>query len=785
MEQHVLHTLEYDKVIAMLSDQASSTLGKERARALVPYTTLEEAQLAQQATAEAAAVLRLKGSVPLGGIRDIRPCLQRARLGGMLSPQELLDIASTIHAGRRLKSFLLDLAEAHELPLLAGWAAQIDGLRPLEEAIKQCIDEHGEVVDDASVELRRIRQEARSLEARIRERLEQMTRSASYQKMLMENIITIRQDRYVIPVKQEYRHVFGGIVHDQSASGATLFIEPEAVVGLNNTLRETRLKEEREVERILLRLGAGVAEAGASLQTNLEMLGELDFAFAKAQLGISLRATIPRLNDRGYLRFKKARHPLIPQAEVVPIDVELGKTYRAIVITGPNTGGKTVSIKTIGLLSLMAMAGLPIPAEEDSEAAVFSSVFADIGDEQSIEQSLSTFSSHMTNIIHILNAMDERSLVIFDELGAGTDPAEGAALAMAILDHVVERGARLLATTHYSELKAYAYNRPEVVNASVEFDVTTLKPTYRLLVGVPGRSNAFAIARRLGLSEEIIAAARRAISEEDNQVESMIASLERNARTAEQKRREAEALRAEAEELRRQLEEERNRFAEEKNRLLEKAEEEARIAVQLAKEEAERIIRELRELQAEGAAIKEHQLIAAKKRLDEAVLDLDEEKVKKQKPKAGGAGQPKAGDEVMVHSFGQRGTVLEQTGEQEYLVQIGIMKMKVKQDELSVLKQAKAEPAVRYPAVKARVGNVKLELDLRGCRVEEGLQEVDRYLDEVLLAGLHTVSIIHGHGTGALRKAVHDFLRSHRNVKSFRLGGQGEGGVGVTIVELQ
>jgi len=515
------------------------------------------------------------------------------------------------------------------------------------------------------------------------------------------------------------------------------------------------------------------------------MLGELDFAFAKAQLGISLRATIPRLNDRGYLRFKKARHPLIPQAEVVPIDVELGKTYRAIVITGPNTGGKTVSIKTIGLLSLMAMAGLPIPAEEDSEAAVFSSVFADIGDEQSIEQSLSTFSSHMTNIIHILNAMDERSLVIFDELGAGTDPAEGAALAMAILDHVVERGARLLATTHYSELKAYAYNRPEVVNASVEFDVTTLKPTYRLLVGVPGRSNAFAIARRLGLSEEIIAAARRAISEEDNQVESMIASLERNARTAEQKRREAEALRAEAEELRRQLEEERNRFAEEKNRLLEKAEEEARIAVQLAKEEAERIIRELRELQAEGAAIKEHQLIAAKKRLDEAVLDLDKEKVKKQQPKAGGAGQPKAGDEVMVHSFGQRGTVLEQTGEQEYLVQIGIMKMKVKQDELSVLKQAKAEPAVRYPAVKARVGNVKLELDLRGCRVEEGLQEVDRYLDEVLLAGLHTVSIIHGHGTGALRKAVHDFLRSHRNVKSFRLGGQGEGGVGVTIVELQ
>ncbi|MBO8164455.1 MAG: endonuclease MutS2 [Brevibacillus sp.] len=784
MDQRVLNTLEYDKVISRLVEKASSTLGKERASRLVPYTTMEEVLQAQRSTEEAAAVLRMKGSVPLGGIRDIRQPLQRARLRSVLSPAELLDVASTVYAGRRLKTFLLQAAEECQLSMLASFAQQIDGLRELEEEIRKCIDEHGEVVDSASAELRRVRQEIRVLESRIRERLETILRSASYQKMLMETIITIRGDRYVIPVKQEYRHVFGGIVHDQSASGATLFIEPEAVVSMNNTLREARLKEEREVERILLRLTEKVAEAVDPLTVNVEMLAELDFAFAKAEFGSSLKATIPRLNDQGVIRLKKARHPLIADEQVVPIDVELGKEYRAIIITGPNTGGKTVSIKTIGLLTLMAMAGLPIPAEEESEAAVFSSVFADIGDEQSIEQSLSTFSSHMTNIIRILESMDERSLVIFDELGAGTDPTEGAALAMAILDHVVQRGARLVATTHYSELKAYAYDRPEVINASVEFDVETLRPTYRLLIGVPGRSNAFAIAARLGLAEEIIAAARRSISEEDSQVETMIASLERNTLTAQRERLEAEALRREAEELRRQLEEERARFAEEKNRLLEKAEEEARIAVQLAKEEANAIIRELRELQAEGVEIKEHKLIEAKKRLDDAVLELDKETVKKP-PKAVRAVRPKAGDEVMVHSFGQRGVVLEQASEDEYLVQIGIMKMKVKQSDLSVLKQSQNQPTSRFTAVKARKGSVKMELDLRGYRVEEGLAEVDRYLDEVLLAGLQTVSIIHGHGTGALRKAVHDFLRGHRSVKSFRLGGQGEGGVGATIVELK
>ncbi|KZE54705.1 recombination and DNA strand exchange inhibitor protein [Brevibacillus parabrevis] len=785
MEQRVLKTLEYDKIIALLVDKASCTYGKEKAAELTPFVQLDEVKIAQQGTQEAATVLRLKGSAPLGGIRDIRSSVQRARLNAMLAPLELLDIASTIMAGRRLKNFLLDMCQDHDLPLLQQQAERIEGLRELEMEIRRCIDENGDVLDSASVELRQVRQEIRQVESRIREKLDQMTRSSSYQKMLMENIVTIRGDRFVIPVKQEYRHVFGGIVHDQSASGATLFIEPEVIVSMNNKLRELRLREEREVERILYILTEQVSFAVEALVENVDALTELDFLFAKAQLAWSMKAVCPKLNDRGYLQMRKARHPLIPREIVVPVDVELGGEYQAIVVTGPNTGGKTVSLKTIGLLSLMAMSGLHIPAEEESEMTVFSSVFADIGDEQSIEQSLSTFSSHMTNIISILEKMDEKSLVLFDELGAGTDPTEGAALAMSIIDHVIDSGARMVATTHYSELKAYAYDRPEVINASVEFDVQTLRPTYRLLVGVPGRSNAFAIARRLGLPEAIIEVARGSISEEDNQVESMIASLERNRKSAEADRNAAASLRREAEELRRQLDEERARFAEEKNKLMERAEEEARIAVQLAKEEAETIIRELREMRDDGVEIKEHRLIEAKKRLGNAVLELEKEKVKKP-ARAVRATQIKVGDEVMVTSFGQKGTVLEKVNNDEFLVQIGIMKMKVRRDDMNVQNSITQKPQTApYTSVNRRTASIKMDLDLRGYNVEDAIREMDQFLDDALLGGLHSVSIIHGHGTGVLRKGVHEYLRSHRNVKSFRLGGQGEGGVGATIAELK
>lgn len=784
MEQRVFKTLEYNKVIAMLEEKATSALGKEKAKLLIPFSTIDEVKAAQHATIEGATTLRIKGSVPLGGIRDIRSPIERSRLGSMLAPMELLDIASTIFAGRRLKTFLLELCDEEELPIIRMTAQRIEGLRELELLIKNCIDDNGDVMDGASVALRQIRQEIRSLESRIREKLDQLTRSATYQKMLMENIVTIRGDRFVIPVKQEYRNVFGGIVHDQSASGATLFIEPEATMTMNHKLREVKLKEEREVERILYELTEKTGEHVEELKENIDALAELDFIFAKAQLAYTMKASAPAINDRGYIRLKKARHPLIPKEVVVPIDLELGGEYKAIIVTGPNTGGKTVSIKTAGLFSLMVMAGLQIPAEEGSEMSIFSSVFADIGDEQSIEQSLSTFSSHLSNIISILAKMDERSLVLFDELGAGTDPTEGAALAMSIIDHVLQNGARLIATTHYSELKAYAYDRPDVMNASVEFDVQTLRPTYRLLIGVPGRSNAFAIARRLGLSPEIIEKARGSISEEENQVETMIASLERNKKSAERERQTAEALRREVEEVRKQLEEERNAFALEKNRLLEQAEEEARISVQLARKEAEQVIFELKSMRKEGVEIKEHRLIEAKKRLNNAVLELEKEKVKK--PKAVRATMVKVGDEVMVVSFGQKGSVIEKVTDKEFVVQIGIMKMKVRSDDMQVIKPSKQDqPHMQYTAVKASRDRVKMELDLRGYNVEDGIREIDHYLDEVLLAGLHSVSIIHGHGTGVLRKGVHGYLRNHRHVKAYRLGGQGEGGVGATIVELK
>ncbi|AKF92370.1 endonuclease MutS2 [Brevibacillus laterosporus] len=785
MERRILRTLEFNKIIAMLMEKTTSELGRELAESLEPFNHIDVVRHAQRQTEEASTVLRVKGSVPLGGIRNIRGPIQRARLNSILAPLELLDIATTLHAGRRLKQFINDISEEHELSILQSLVDRIEGLRDLETEIKRCIDDNGEVVDSASLELRQIRQEIRSSEARIREKLDQMTRSSSTQKMLMENIVTIRGDRFVIPVKQEYRSHFGGIVHDQSASGATLFIEPEVIVSMNNKLREARLKEEHEVERILYTLTVLVADHVDMLLENLSVLAELDFIFAKAQLAYSMKASSPKLNEKGYILLKKGRHPLIDPKVVVPLDVELGKEYTGIVVTGPNTGGKTVSIKTLGLLSLMTMAGLHIPAQEETEMAVFSSIFADIGDEQSIEQSLSTFSSHLTNIIRILDQMDEKSLVLFDELGAGTDPTEGAALAMSILDHVLAKGARLVATTHYSELKAYAYDTPEVVNASVEFDVQTLRPTYRLLVGVPGRSNAFAIASRLGLNEQIIDKARRSVSKEENQVEKMIASLESNKKTAEKEREDAENIRKQAEELRQQLEEERRQFAETKNRLLEKAEEEARVAVQLAREEAEEIIRELRQMRKEGVDFKEHRLIDAKKRLGNAVLELEKEKVKKP-AKAVRATQIKIGDEVMVESFGQKGTVLDKVSSTEYLVQLGIIKMKVKKDDMHVVKESvQPKKPVQYTTIKREANSVKLDLDLRGYNVEDSIQEIDRYLDDAVLAGFHKVSIIHGNGTGVLRKGVHEFLRRHRSVKSFRLGGQGEGGVGATIVELK
>ncbi|MFC7442899.1 endonuclease MutS2 [Laceyella putida] len=786
MEQWTLKSLEFNRVKEIVKEQAATVLGKEKIDHLQPTAVREEVERRLAETSEGMDLLRLKGDVPFGGIRDIRTAIRRAKMGGILNEAECLDIATTISGGRKVKSHLRQLeVETAALPRLRELTEQIESLDQLEEEIFACIDEHAVVKDQASTELRRIRQQMDAVRQQIQQTLNQMLRSSHYTKMMQEPLITQRFDRYVIPVKQEYRGQFGGIVHDQSSSGATLFIEPEAVVQLGNRLRELELSEEREVERILSLLTGKVQVMAEELSRNIALLAELDFIVARARYGYRVKGVCPAIAEDRVLMLKQARHPLIPREEVVPIDVEMGKRYRAVIITGPNTGGKTVTLKTIGLLALMTQSGLPIPAQEESVMPIFSGVFADIGDEQSIEQSLSTFSGHLTNIIQILQHLDEASLVLFDELGAGTDPTEGAALAMAILEHVIELGSMVVATTHYSELKLFAHTHPQAINASVEFDVETLRPTYRLLIGVPGRSNAFAISSRLGLPASIIETAKQHISIEENKLEEMIASLTTERKWAEEERKQAESLRHEAEELARDLRRQLDEWEEEKRHVKDKARREARDIVAKAQREAEEVLKELREwAKLRPQELKEHQLIEAKKRLDASIPEM--ELSKKTATRSAKPQKIKVGDEVLVLTVNQKGSVVEDLGNHEYQVQIGFLKMKVHRDQLE--KQAESnqkQMPKSHSTVKRSTSDVKPELDLRGKLVEEALMEIDQYLDKAILAGYKQISLIHGKGTGALRTGVQEFLRRHRSVKSYRLGAHGEGGSGVTVVELR
>lgn len=786
MNDKILNTLEFNKILNHLEEFAASELGVEKVKKLKPATSYEEVILLQKETDEAAHVLRLKGHAPLSGIYNINMHIKRAQIGGTLNPSEFVQVASTIHAGRSIKRFIEELMEDNglEIPILAGKVDEIAVMTPLEHDIKNAIDEGGEVLDSASPELRSIRQQKRRNETRIKEKLESLIRGKNAQKMLSDAIITIRNERYVIPVKQEYRSHYRGIVHDQSSSGQTLFIEPQAVVDLNNDLRELHVKENREIERILIDLSVKVAESADDLLILVKILESLDFIFAKARFGKAMKATRPRINDEGRIELFKARHPLIPPEDVVANDIALGTEYSTIVITGPNTGGKTITLKTVGLLTLMGQAGLHIPASEGSELTVFQEVFADIGDEQSIEQSLSTFSSHMVNIVDILKHVNHESLVLFDELGAGTDPQEGTALAISILDDVYSRGARVIATTHYPELKAYAYNREGVINASVEFNVETLRPTYRLLIGVPGRSNAFEISKRLGLSEDVITRAKSLIDTESNDVENMIASLEKSRREAEKDYEDAHFYLKNAEQLHQELQKQMVEFHERKRDMYEEAEQKAAEIVEKAKAESEEVISSLRKMRLEsGAQVKEHELIEARRRLDTAVPELDKGpgKLKSSKQKR----ELKAGDEVMITTFGRKGTLLEKTSQNEWLVQAGILKMKVAEKNMEFIKSEQKPEPKPLATVKGRDYHVGIELDIRGERYEDALLEVEKYIDDALLANYSRVSIIHGKGTGALRTGVTEYLKQHRAVKRIRLGEAGEGGSGVTVVEFK
>lgn len=783
MNERVLRVLEFDKIRNKIISLASCSLGKARAADLYPATDLQEVERSQAATEEGVTVYRLRGLIPLGGLHDIRGPVRRATMGGTLSAKELLDIADTIQGGRRLKKFLQDTHEQHPLPIMMELCEYIPELRDVEDEIRSCIDDNAVVRDTASQDLRRLRGEMRTVQARIKDKLESIIRSSSFQKMLQDPIITQRNDRYVVPLKVEYRGSFDGIVHDQSASGSTLFIEPAAVVQMSNSLRELEVKEAREIERILSALAAQIGTHGSELQDAQESLAELDFIFAKSNYANELRAVRPQMNEDGIVRVKRARHPLIAPKDVVPSDLRLGDDFLLLVITGPNTGGKTVTLKTFGLLSLMAMAGLHIPADDGSVMSTFDEVFADIGDEQSIEQSLSTFSSHMTNIVQILEQVNFRSLVLFDELGAGTDPTEGAALAMSILDFLHKRGVRTVATTHYSELKGYAFNEPNAINASVEFDVQSLRPTYRLMIGVPGRSNAFAISQRLGLRTDVIEAAKSRLTTEDVQVDELIRKLEHNQLIAEQERREAEELRRELEALRGEFEKERETFYAQKDKLMERAEEEARKAVRKAEKEAEEIVDELRRIAAEERGqIKEHRLIEMRKQLEDKAPKLKREsKPKQAKP----ADRPlQAGDHVTVVHLGQKGHIVDISGKQA-MVQIGMMKTKVRLDQLELLAPEVMPTRTVVGRKNSEPKHVKMELDLRGSNIEEGIHAVDKYIDDAIMAGLSTIHLIHGKGTGVLRTGIQDYLRGHRQVKSYRFGAEGEGGNGVTVVTLK
>ena len=784
MTDRTLRVLEFTKIRETLAARASTEMGRELCLALVPSSNPAEVRLWQEETEEAVSVLAYLGGHPIGGFADVRPQLALADKQATLAPRALLAIADMLRASRSARDALV--TDREDIPQLRSRAEGLSVLKNLERDISDAILSEDEIADNASAALADIRRHLRGATERIKDKLNQLVRNPGMAKYFQDPIITVRNNRYVLPVRAEYRANVPGLIHDQSASGATLFIEPMAAVEMGNELKQWELKERAEIERILAALTAEVAPHAQALREDVARLAELDFIFARGVLAREMSAVQPKINTEGYIDIRRGRHPLIDPDAVVPTDLWMGREFTSLIITGPNTGGKTVTLKTVGLLTLMAQAGLQVPAELGTELAVFENVFADIGDEQSIEQSLSTFSGHMTNIVAIMRDVTPRDLVLFDELGAGTDPTEGAALAQSILQRLLKIHVRTLATTHYSELKAFALSTPGVENASVEFNVETLRPTYRLSIGVPGKSNAFEISRRLGLQESLIEDARRLLSAEDVRFEDVIANAEYHRQVAEKERQLAEEaaqetirLRDEAERIRRETEEKRAAT-------VKKGKDEARRILESARREAEVIIADLKRMK-KDASVPDHEVNALRRRMEKDLDDLAE------RLPAGdpGTGKPpetvKPGDLVDVLTVNNRGTVLSAPAANgDVQVQVGILKMKV---NISQLRLAQAEKPKQQSTFRTHGGAmtrvVPLECDLRGMNLEEAIDATDLYLDEAVLAGLHEVTLVHGKGTGVLRSGIQKHLKKHRHVKSFRLGVYGEGEDGVTVVTLK
>ena len=793
MNEKALKTLEFDKIIEKVASFASSSVGKDMVRTLKPSNNIEEIKIWQKETSQAVSMILKKGSLKIGGLRDISPFLQRTAIGGALNFEELLNIADFLSACKRAKDYAKSENKYDVYDAIDPKFELIEPIESLDKEITRCIISDTEMSDDASQKLREIRRDIKQANERVRVELNKIIQSSTYKNMLQEPVITVKSDRYCIPVKSEYKNSFSGMVHDQSATGSTVFMEPTSVVMLNNKIKELHSDELQEINRILKKLSEMVNENRDILLSNLEILTEIDFIFAKGEYSISINGTEPIFNEKGYINIKKARHPLLDPTTVVSTDIYLGDEFTTLLITGPNTGGKTVSLKTIGLFTLMGQAGLHISAFDKSELAVFDNVFSDIGDEQSIEQSLSTFSAHMTNIVSILDKVTDNSLVLLDELGAGTDPTEGACLAMAIIQYLHDRQIRTAVTTHYSELKVFAISTKGVSNASCEFDVQTLRPTYRLLIGVPGKSNAFAISKRLGLPDYIIEEPKKLLKKENTKFQDITTDLKKNKKSLIIEKERAESYRLEAERLKKDVENQKQKTREQKEKILLKATEDAKRIVAQAKIDADNIVKEIQKLAKEKA--NQNDINNERQKLKDRLSKLDDRLDKFNNKNAQKRVVPKnlkKGDRVFIHSLNQSGTVTsEPNSKGEVMVMAGIMNIKTNLKDLSIDTNY-VEPKKETPKPK-KMGSFKnnksmtvsYEIDLRGLYVDEAIEKVDKFIDDAFLAGMDTISIIHGKGTGALRTGIHEYLRRHSRVKKYRLGEFGEGDAGVTIVELK
>lgn len=782
MKETSLKVLEYNKIIKLLTAKAGSSLGKEKIINLLPSSNYKIIEESLNETAEALLITTVSDNIPLGGIRDLKIILKKANIGAMLEANEFLNIAGTLSAAKKIKKFFKELDL--EATLLKTWAAKIEVLTQLEQQIENSIDEHGNLLDSASVELGKLRREIRTSQLKIKEKLDAILRSSEYQKYFQDSLVTLRGDRYVIPIKQEYRQFFPGIVHDQSSSGATLFIEPISIIDLNNTVKELMANEKHEIERILKALAVQVLKYEQQIRLDMEILGHFDFVFAKAKFALEFQASRPEINNAGLVELKQARHPLIPPEKVVPIDILLGKDFSTLLITGPNTGGKTVTLKTLGLFVLMAQAGLFIPAQAGSKLPVYNNVFADIGDEQSIEQSLSTFSSHMTKLIRILDVIKAGDLFLVDEIGSGTDPQEGAALAMAILDVVQEAGIATVATTHYSELKSYAYNRCGVENASVEFDLNSLRPTYKLLIGIPGSSNAFSISTKLGLSTKIIDKANEFLSKEHLQFEYVLAEMEKQKLMYAELNEDLAKREAEIVVLEQRLKNEKENINDRKNRIITKAEEEKANIIRKTKREVEQIISELKE-QFDDHGMKERQraIEAARKELKEKTKIITPEEYKSMP--ALEIDKVKIGDSVFVTTLNAKATVREIKGK-SILVELGLMKTMVSSDVCRKTSTDNKSVITKPKKISLnKIQEVQPSIDIRGVNVQEGEDILNKYLDDVILCGLTRILVIHGKGTGALKKGIRNFLQNHSCVEKIEIAELNEGGDGATVVFMK